>query len=685
LLGITPFVAPVYWLSKNAVLTYNAAYLASFVHAGLAMWLLVRRLTGRTDVALIAALAFAFPLLRTAGQHTFLHMQVSGWVPLCFWALHRYAERRRLTDALLASASFVLAVLTSLYFAFVLLVPLGYAAFVLLRPQRERAIDARFAGHAVVAAALAAAILAPVLLRYQRVSAAHGFERTTAESARYSADVLSYVSVWHQSGLRPFLRDERTVVRALFPGFIIAGLAAAAFRWRRPTREAWWMWGAPIAGVALCGASLLGAPSLAGTLGIGLLVLRSIAPLPETTAALYGRIAVLAFLLSLGPVPAFDGSAIAASGPHAWLIEQIPGARGLRMPARHGVMVSFALAVLAGYGALRVLAWPTLLRRTAPALAGIAALVVVDGYAGPLPIERIEARGSAEDRRVHDWIEAQGPGPVMHLPIADADLRPEMANASVQLTFHYATLLHGQPTVTGGTDFMPVFARWLHGEGSPFRAPADADGGFDMLRRLGVRYVLLHRDEFRTPLDSELYEAGLVAARGHVHSVQSFDTVLALRLGDPLPRHVASPPPPERGPPQRVQCRYLDAGQPDPAVPAGADPSRPSVAATWACTLPDGIIDAARWTFDLNRPDTWPARLRAEAGPPGAASVLDPVLDIGLTSRLADAMVTRPASAPQIVVPLRVAGASTLLLRTWGAREPRSTPPFWLEVWSRAR
>src|SRR5689334_13282285 len=47
LLGITVFVAPVYWLSQNAVLTHNVAYLASFVHAGLATWLLVRRLTGR--------------------------------------------------------------------------------------------------------------------------------------------------------------------------------------------------------------------------------------------------------------------------------------------------------------------------------------------------------------------------------------------------------------------------------------------------------------------------------------------------------------------------------------------------------------------------------------------------------------------------------------------------------------
>ena len=259
LLGITVFVAPIYWLSENAVLTHNVAYLASFVHAGLAMWLLVRRLTGRTDVALIAALAFAFPLLRTSGQHTFLHMQVSGWVPLAFWALHRYAEHRRLWDALLTAASCVLAVLTSLYFAFVLVVPLGYAAIVLLRQQRTLRIDLRLAGHAVAAVALVAAVLAPVLLRYQRVAEAHGFERTTAESARYSADVVSYVSVWHQADFRPFLRDERTVVRALFPGAIIAALAAAALVRRRPTWTArdGWTWGAPVLGVGLCSASVL--------------------------------------------------------------------------------------------------------------------------------------------------------------------------------------------------------------------------------------------------------------------------------------------------------------------------------------------------------------------------------------------------------------------------------------------
>jgi hypothetical protein len=55
-----------------------------------------------------------------------------------------------------------------------------------------------------------------------------------------------------------------------------------------------------------------------------------------------------------------------------------------------------------------------------------------------------------------------------------------------------------------------------------------------------------------------------------------------------------------------------------------------------------------------------------------------------VTARLADAMVTRPANSPQLIVPLRATGG-TLLVRTWGAREPRSTPPFWLEVWMATR
>jgi hypothetical protein len=369
---------------------------------------------------------------------------------------------------------------------------------------------------------------------------------------------------------------------------------------------------------------------------------------------------------------------MAGDGPHAWTIGALPGAGGLRMPARHGVMVSLALAVLAGLGAARVLDRPALARRSGLALAAVGALVVADGYAGPLPLAPFDPQGTSEDRRVHGWMAAKGPGAVMHLPIADADLgRQEVANASVQLTYHYETLLHGQRTVTGGTDFMPLLARWLHGEGSPFRAPPDADAALAMLRTLGVRYVLLHRDEFRSVAEAEAYEQALGRGARHVRDRRAFQNIRALELHGPLGDRTASSPPPERGPPTRVHCRHLDAGVP---APAGAtDPSSPSVAATWACALPGGRPRAARWTFDLGRQDTWPTRLRVDT--PDAA----PLLDLTLAPALAAAMVERPAGPPQIVTPVSTTAATVLLVRTWGARAPRSTPPFWLEVWSGSR
>ena len=527
-------------------------------------------------------------------------MQVSGWVPLCFWALHRYAERRRLTDALLASASFVLAVLTSLYFAFVLLVPLGYAAFVLLRPQRERrdrrpprrprrrgrgAWPRRSSRRCCCATSAS--------------SAAHGFERTTAESARYSADVVSYVSVWHQSGLRPFLRDERTVVRALFPGFIIAGLAAAAFRWRRPTRrEAWWMWGAPIAGVALCGASLLRRTvRWPAPWGSALLVLRAIAPLPETTAALYGRIAALAFLLSLGPVPAFDGSAIAASGPHAWLIEQIPGAS---RPADAGPPRRDGVVRAGGPGRLRRAARAGLADAAAADRAG-ASPASPRWWSSTATPGRCRSSGSrpADRRRIGGCTTgstAQGPGPVMHLPIADADLRPEIANASVQLTFHYATLLHGQPTVTGGTDFMPrVRALAARGRLAVPRARR---------RRRRARHAAPPGRALRPAAPRRVPHAarqralrGRPARRPRSRPQRRSRSTPCSRCGWGIRCRATwrRPPPPERGPPQRVQCRYLDAGQPDPPLLPGLirrdRPSPPPGRArcrTGPSTRPDG-------------------------------------------------------------------------------------------------
>ena len=56
----------VQWLTANPVLTYNIAFIASFVQAGAGMYLLARALTGRRDAAALAALAYAFAPFRVA-------------------------------------------------------------------------------------------------------------------------------------------------------------------------------------------------------------------------------------------------------------------------------------------------------------------------------------------------------------------------------------------------------------------------------------------------------------------------------------------------------------------------------------------------------------------------------------------------------------------------------------------
>ena len=59
MLGVAIFTAPIQWMFGNAVLTYNVAYIGSYVLAGFGMFLLTRALWGRADAAVLAGLAYA--------------------------------------------------------------------------------------------------------------------------------------------------------------------------------------------------------------------------------------------------------------------------------------------------------------------------------------------------------------------------------------------------------------------------------------------------------------------------------------------------------------------------------------------------------------------------------------------------------------------------------------------------
>src|SRR5919109_1119576 len=107
LLGLWPLSTPLYWLTGSALTAYNLTVLATFPLCGLAMFVLVRRLTGSAAAAFVAGLVFAFTPYRI--PHL-AHVQVLAafWMPVAILALHEYLESGRKTWLVLFSVTWML-------------------------------------------------------------------------------------------------------------------------------------------------------------------------------------------------------------------------------------------------------------------------------------------------------------------------------------------------------------------------------------------------------------------------------------------------------------------------------------------------------------------------------------------------------------------------------------------------
>ena len=111
LLGIAVFTAPIQWLTRNPVLVYNLAFLASYIVSGAGMYLLARELTGRRDAALVAGFVYACQPFRVS-HLAHLQWLITGWLPLSLWALHRYFATRAWRYAIASTVCFLLQSLT---------------------------------------------------------------------------------------------------------------------------------------------------------------------------------------------------------------------------------------------------------------------------------------------------------------------------------------------------------------------------------------------------------------------------------------------------------------------------------------------------------------------------------------------------------------------------------------------
>ena len=121
MLATALMAAPLLWLGVHQVLVYNIVLVLSFAASGVAMYALVRTLTGDRAAAFVAGVAFAFYPFRFE-HYSHLELQVTFWMPLALLMMHRTMTTGRARDGAVTG---LLVALQTLVVALLRTVPAG--------------------------------------------------------------------------------------------------------------------------------------------------------------------------------------------------------------------------------------------------------------------------------------------------------------------------------------------------------------------------------------------------------------------------------------------------------------------------------------------------------------------------------------------------------------------------------
>ena len=413
--------APLIWAGVSAVLVHNLLVLFSFVACGVAMYALVVELTRSRPAAWVAGAIYAFQPYRF-GHYAQLEL-LWGWpIPLALLAFHRLCSRQRVRDGVWLGLAIGLQVWSCLYYAVFLCTGLAVLAVVLAAAR-----------HRSVLLSLFKPLLAAALV-------------STAVAGAYA---VAYVG----SGRTVGLRNDRDVLE--WSPTLVNYIATPVTNW-------------------LYGATTGRYGHLEGILfpGIAALILALFGSFQsiQRRRLAYLVLLLVSFDLSLG----LHGFLYRGLYSLVWIY------RGLRVPARMFVIVSAALAVLAGYGVARLLTFVP--RRSGKLLAtpAIFGLVVLESASMPIDLRPAPRNVPA----VYTWLRDQPPAVVMEWPLPRAS---GLGYTQAPLYMYYSTF-HWQKLVNGYSGFYP--ASYIELLETVHTLPSPTAVAF--MRKRSVRYLILH-------------------------------------------------------------------------------------------------------------------------------------------------------------------------------------------------
>jgi hypothetical protein len=465
-------VAPVFWITGNAVLAYNAAVVLALTLSALALFLLARAMGLCDTAAFVGGLVYAFNSF-TLHEVARVHVLSVQWWPLALVFLDRFVREGRGRDGAALALFLLLQGLSGTYYLVytLLLAPVWLAVgwWVARRRPRFRELRA-LALSGLAAGAVAALILWPYAAQFR----AMGFEKSWAGGA----DLLSFVTPaarsWMWPGAWPAgAPSELPHFLGLFGGVLMAGGALLTLTRRAPPRAR------PLVVIALV-----------------------------TAAA--------GVALSLGPIINVGGRPL-GPGPYALLHRLLPLMRGMAGPERVGVLVLLGGAVLAALAAHALLCSARATLKVI-ALAVLTVVLPLEHWSRPRPAGAGVVPAGDDVPPVYAWLAADGSTPMVELPVYPFRTKRFWS------AYQYFSTYHWRPVPIGRTSFYPPAHEWLVWN---LRGFPDAVS-LAVLDRLDLRTLVVHPRTWDEPERTDRLRA--IAAEPRLGLRQSFDHVPAPRF-----------------------------------------------------------------------------------------------------------------------------------------------------------
>jgi hypothetical protein len=454
------------------VSTSNLIVFATFVLSAYGAYLLVRYLLPRDvhpAVPFIAGLIYAFSsnrfLYASLGQFNILSTQ---WIP--FYVLFLIKTRRRpggMQYPLLAAVFLLLNGYTEFtYASFLLVFTLIYLLYWLATEGWRENLP--FVRNLALIGALFVVGMSPILYRMWRVMAVEGdfLVEGLGFANVFSADLLGFLVPSRLHPLADLWRKsfDFSYLNFVFIGYVVLGLA---------------VWGA-------------------------------VSHFKDRTVRFWIVAGLVFAAISLGPTLRFNGQEHELPLPFDLLLA-LPFFKGNRYPSRYSVMLALCWAALASYGLYRLIGLLQGGRRRWAMSAAVAILVVFEHLSVPLPLS---------DFRVPEAYAtiAEDPGDfaVLEIPLAWRNgFRVTGTMDPVIMFEQFYQTVHEKRLLGGNTSRNPEYKFQYFTEAPVINTIIALENGYEMdqatwnrdrelapdvLRLLGVRYVVLHTEETPSPL-----------------------------------------------------------------------------------------------------------------------------------------------------------------------------------------